>query len=372
MDPDNVLEQVLTGAPDRDRLGTFPREAVDALARCGAFGVAVPAVHGGDDGSARDLGALAERLGRGCTGARGLLTVQEMVLAALLRWGTAEQRDHWIPRLVSGELVAGFAATEPEAGTELGAVSTTVERDGDELVISGRKVWVTFGSSADVLLVLGTTAAGPVTVLVEADRAGLERVPIRDPLGMRSARLADLVLDSVRVPVANQVAPAGFGLSHVVATALDHGRFTVAWGCVGMADACLRAAVERVAGRDQGGVLLRENPVVRAMLGRAAVAVASARALCERATTSRDERTPEALVATVTAKYAAARAAATASGTAVQLLGAAGCAGDSVAGRFFRDAKIMQIIEGADEVSEVRIGDHLLRSSARPDGGGAL
>ncbi|MFD9637448.1 acyl-CoA dehydrogenase family protein, partial [Streptomyces violascens] len=108
--------------------------------------------------------------------------------------------------------------------------------------MSGRKRWVTFGAVADVFLVLGTYEGKPAAVLVDADRAGVEREPVNGQLGMRGARIAHLSFDHVRVPRRQLVAPPGLGLSHVAGTALDHGRFTVAWGCVGMAEACVEDA----------------------------------------------------------------------------------------------------------------------------------
>lgn len=185
--------------------------------------------------------------------------------------------------------------------------------------------------------------------------------PVRGQLGLRAAMIAHVRFDGVRVPMENLVAPAGFGLSHVVATALDHGRFTVAWGCAGMAAACVDDAAAHTTRRRQRGTPLASHELVRSVLARMAVDATAARQLCAAAASARDAKEPGAVAATVMAKYAAARAAASASQDAVQLLGSAGCAPDSRAGRFFRDAKVMQIIEGSDQVSELHIAEHLLR-----------
>ena len=339
-----------------DRDGAFPRGVVDEMA---AAGWLCSDVDSGGGGSALELGELCARVGAVCTALRGLITVQGMVGAALARWGTAAQRAAWLPAMARGDVLAGFAATEPAAGSALSAVATSVEPDGDSLVVTGRKVWVTCGEIADVYLVLGVLDGGLTTVLVEADRPGVVREPVRGQLGMRAARIAHVALDRVRVPVSNRVAPAGFGLSHVVATALDHGRFTVAWGCAGMARACLDDAVAHARRRTRGGV--GDHQLVRAMLARASVATESAFALCREAARTRGE--VGAVVGAVIAKYAAATAAASVSRDAVQVLGSAGCDPASRAGRFFRDAKVMQIIEGSDEVSELHIADHLLRGA---------
>ncbi|MGW3207640.1 acyl-CoA dehydrogenase family protein [Streptomyces sp. NPDC001135] len=348
-------------AADWDARGSLPADVRGELAATGLLGVGIPASHGGLGGTPEDVGEVAARIGGVCSALRGLLTVQDMVAAALLRWGTRQQRDRWVPRLATGERFAAFAATEEEAGTELGHVRTTVDEDGDHVVVTGRKRWVTFGQSADDVLVLGTTGGRPTAVLVDGDRPGLTREPVTGQLGMRAAHIAHLRFDGVRVPRDNVVARPGLGLSHVVATALDHGRFTVAWGCVGMAETCLETTATHAVARRQGGVRLAEHELIRAQLARCAVETEAARQLCLRAARLREERSPEAVAATIVAKYAAARAAGSAGQGAVSTLGSAGCAPDSTAGRFFRDAKVMEIIEGSAHVAELHIADRLLR-----------
>ncbi|MET0236196.1 MAG: acyl-CoA dehydrogenase family protein [Kibdelosporangium sp.] len=343
-------------AAEWDRQDGFPSHVVKQLATAGCFGTDIPPL---------ELGELSARIGGVCSSVRGLLTVQAMVAAALSRWGTAAQRAQWLPALAGGDHIAGFCATELDAGSDLTEVRTRIDQTGDTLTISGTKRWVTCGEIATVYLVLGVLDGKATTVLVEADRPGVTTERVSDQLGMRAARIAHVRFDSVRVPVTNQIAPAGFGLSHVVSTALDHGRFTVAWGCVGMAEACLHDAARHAVRRTQGKTVLSSHQLVQATLARASVEVESARQLCVAAAVSRSDRSPDAIARTVMAKYAAARAAAVVSQNAVQVLGSAGCAPDSRAGRFFRDAKVMQIIEGSDEVSELHIAGHLLRRFAR-------
>ncbi|GLZ40299.1 acyl-CoA dehydrogenase family protein [Actinokineospora sp. NBRC 105648] len=351
-----LLERARAEAGDWDRVGALPADVVRDVAALGLLGSDVPSRYGGLGRDARELGELCAALGGACSSLRSLVTVQGMVGAALLRWGTEAQRAAWLPALASGALRAGFAATEQGAGTELAAVATEFTRQGGEIVVSGRKLWITFGRFADVFLVLGRYPDGLGAVLVEADRAGVRVEPVHGQLGLRAGGLADVTFDQVRIPAENALATKGFGLSHVVGTALDHGRFTVAWGCVGIAEECLALAARHAATRVQGTTRLVEHQVVRAALGRMLVETESARALCERAADDRGS-----IPRTVTAKYAAARAAAHVSTQAVQVLGAAGCADGAAVARFFRDAKVMQIIEGADEVAEVAIGEHAVR-----------
>ncbi|RYJ31924.1 butyryl-CoA dehydrogenase [Streptomyces sp. L-9-10] len=355
-------------AADWDRTGGLPGSVRGDMAAAGLLGADLPRRYGGAGLGPAALGEVAAHLGGVCSALRGLLTVQGMVAAALARWGTREQRAHWLPRLASGELTAGFAATEQAAGSALGAVETRIEDSGDgaDIKVSGRKKWITFGEVADVFLVLGKSRGKSATVLVEADRTGVSREPVTGQLGMRAARIAHVTFDAVRVPRSHLVAPPGLGLSHVAATALDHGRFTVAWGCVGMAEACVADAATHAATRSQGGVPLADHQLVRSLLARCAVETAGARELARRAAEFRAPGAGRGVTETIVAKYAAAAAAASVSRDTVQILGSAGCEPDSRPGRHFRDAKVMEIIEGAQHVSELHIADRLLRQFGAP------
>jgi methoxymalonate biosynthesis protein len=365
MDLTQFAAWVRAEATGWDQLGRLPEHAVKAVAGQGLLGIDVAEEHGGHGGTPFDLGEACAQLGAVCSAVRGLVTVQGMVAAALARWGTVSQRELWLPALAHGEHVAGFAATEQEAGTDLTAVSTVIEPAGPMVTVTGAKRWVTCGQSATVFLVLGVLDGLPATVLVESDRQGVVVEPVRDQLGMRAAGIAHVRFGSVRAPKDNLVAPKGFGLSHVAATALDHGRFTVGWGCVGMAEACLDDAAAHAVRRTQNGVALAEHQLVRSMLARATVDTDAARRQCLAAAKARQDGEPDAIAKTVIAKYAAARTAAAVSSDAVQILGSAGCDPGSRAGRFYRDAKVMQIIEGAEQVSELHIADHLLRRYRR-------
>ncbi|MEU5980235.1 acyl-CoA dehydrogenase family protein [Streptomyces sp. NPDC047315] len=357
-------------ADDWDRSGALPEAVRGAVARAGIFGVGLPKHYGGSGGGPVEVGDVCVQLGGVCSALRGLLTVQEMVAAAVLRWGTAAQRELWLPLLAHGARFAAFAATEAGAGTDLAGVQTRIDEDGDELVVTGRKLWVTFGRTADVFLVLGLASGGLWALLVDGDRPGVRRQSVSGQLGMRAAEIAHVDFDGVRVSRDRAIGPPGSGLTHVVGTALDHGRHTVAWGCVGMAEVCVTAAADHAVQRLQRGVPLAEHQLVRAELARTAVRSRAARALCARAAELRAQGDPGALAETVVAKYAAADAATAVSAAAVQILGAAAIAPESLVGRFFRDAKVMELIEGSSFVSELHIGERLLRRHGfRPSAG---
>ena len=305
------------------------------------------------DVDARDelaLGELAELAGAADSSLRSVLTVHWMVTRAVRRWGDGRDRG-----------IAAFCLTEDAAGSDGGAVRTSLRADGEDWVLDGRKRWVTGAGVADVFLVIARAEQGPTAVLVPAAAVRLE--PVEGQLALRGATVADVVLEGVRVPRAETVGPPGFGWSHVAGTALDHGRYTVAWGSVGTAQACLTAAARHAAVREQFGARLAEHQLIRRHLSEMAVRTAAARALCREAARSRQEKRPTALHDTMLAKYAASTAAFDAADRAVQVLGAAGIAAGDVE-RHFRDARVTRIIEGSDEMQQLALAEAALREAA--------
>ncbi|MEV4256665.1 acyl-CoA dehydrogenase family protein [Spirillospora sp. NPDC049652] len=345
-----------------DREEHLPRDVVERLAKAGHLGAAVPARYGGAGLDAVTLGLLHGEAGRACSSVRSLLTVHSMVAHALDRWGTAEQRRHWLPRLADGTTLGAFAVTEPDAGSDLGSVTTAARRDGDGYVLSGLKHWITFGQYADLFLVLARLdGGGHAAFLVEHDRPGLDVRPMTGALGTRASMLARVRLDGCRVPAANLVGRPGFGLSAVVATALELGRYSVAWGCAGLAEACLRAALTHADARHQFGGPLNGHQLVQRMLADMATGATAARLLCLRAGRLREAGDPASVHATWMAKYFASTVASRAAGDAVQIHGARGIGPDAPVQRYLRDSRVMEIIEGSTQVQQVVLAESAYR-----------
>jgi alkylation response protein AidB-like acyl-CoA dehydrogenase len=348
-----------------DRDATVAPELVGALAEAGYLGATVAREHGGLGLDDAGYGLLCAELGRHCVSARSLVTVGNMVAHAIARWGTAGQRARWLPRLASGQALAGFCLTEPETGSDGAAVRTAVAESGDELAVSGRKRWVTGGLLAHVFLVVGRAAQGPTAVLVERDTPGLRVAGIPERmLGMRGAMLADVSLDGCRVPRENRLGPAGMGFSHVAASALDHGRHSIAWGCVGIAEACVALSAARVQARRQFGAALAEHQLVRRLLSDMTVDARAARLLCLAAAEARSRREPESALQTMAAKYFAARAAFHAADAAVEIHAGLGCGDGCPAERHLRDARVLRVIEGTEEIHQLAICELALREHA--------
>jgi glutaryl-CoA dehydrogenase (non-decarboxylating) len=344
-------------ADRRDREQKLEAAVVRELAAQHLLAAELAAEHGGRGLDALGLGLLMEELGRSCSSVRSLATVHGMVAHTLARWGTREQRETWLPRLGRGEWLAALAVTEPLAGSDLASVQTRAVRDGDDYVVTGDKRWITCGQIADGFLVLAASDAGPIALLVRSDAPGLAIEPIHGMLGTRGSMLAALQLRACRVPATAVVGRPGLGLSWIIATALDHGRFTVAWGAVGIAQACLEASLRHAMSRSQFGAPLVEHQLVRRMLSEMTADTRAARLVCLHAARLRQSRHTDSVAETSLAKHVAARTAMRVAHDAVQIHGALGCSDERSVERHFRDAKVMEIIEGSNEMHQIHITD---------------
>jgi glutaryl-CoA dehydrogenase (non-decarboxylating) len=344
-----------------ERDGGIPQDLVAGLSRAGYLGATVGPAFGGPGMDDVTFGLLCEELGAACSSVRSLLTVHNMVAAAVARWGDAALRESWLPRLATGEATAAFCLTEPGTGSDAGSVACAFEDTRDGWTVTGHKLWVTYGQRADVFLVIGRSSAGPVAALVERRTPGLEIRPLEGQLGLRAALLAEVLLDGCRVPKAATLGRPGFGFSAVASTVLDHGRYSVAWGCVGIARACLDAASAYASTRRQFGTELRDHQLVRRMISDMVVDTEAARLMCVEAGRLRAAGDPGAIQATMAAKYFAARILPRVTNDAVQIHGANGVDPAYAVERHFRDAKIMQIIEGTDQMHQLNIAEAALR-----------
>jgi glutaryl-CoA dehydrogenase (non-decarboxylating) len=340
-----------------DRSGALERAVIDALRREGFLGCLLPAESGGLSMDHVTYGLLTAEVARVCSSARTLMTVHGLVETAVQRWGSVETRSALLPELAAGRQLGAFALSEPRAGSDAGALETEIRRDGHHLVISGEKSWVSFGQIADIILLFGRSTEGITAVLIPGDCPNLVRVPVGTMVGTRGSMMAHLRLDNCRVPARAVIGRPGFGFSHVAAAALDHGRYSVAWGAVGIIDACLHACAEFTRERAQFSSLLKDQPLMRARLTRMAVMARAGRLLCTEAGRLRDVGSPAAIKETMAAKYFASKAAVYAANEAVQIHGARGLMEEAGVERLLRDAKVTEIIEGSSDILELLLGE---------------
>ncbi len=350
-----VDREIVPRADEYDAEERFP---ADLIAKMGARGYLNAVPDDEADGGCRDaisFGLLCEELGRGCASARTLVTVHNMSLVALHRWGGEVVRRDWIHRLGAGELIAAFALSEPDAGSDASSLATTAVRDGTMYALNGCKKWISFGQIADVFLLFARLDGHVSAFLVERTTPGLEIRPIQRLSGCRASMAAELRLIDCRVPLAHLVGPPGTGWQYVAATALDNGRYSVAWGCVGLAQACLEAALAYAAARRQFGQPLGSHQLIQRLIADMVTDVEAARLLCYQAGCLRQRRDPASLLATNVAKYYCSLAGSRVAAAAVHVHGANGFTSAFPVQRHWRDAKIMEIIEGSNEIQQVMI-----------------
>ncbi|GAB4199303.1 MAG: acyl-CoA dehydrogenase family protein [Roseiflexaceae bacterium] len=357
-------ERIAPFADAWDREERFPPEMIRAMASEGFLGAVVPRDSGGTGSDMITFGLLHEQIGRGCSSARSLLTVHSMATYAVHRWASRALKAKYLAALVEGGLIGAFGLSEPNVGSDAGAIETTARPDGDRYLLSGCKKWTTFGQVADLFLVFARCDGKHTAFLVERDTPGLTVKPLGGILGTRASMLAELRLEECAVPKANQIGGLGFGLAAIATSALDIGRYSVAWGSVGIAQACLEASVRYSSERRQGGALLKEHQLIRQLISQMLTNVSAARLLCLQAGALKDSGNPNTVMETWVAKYFASTTAMKAALDAVQIHGANGCSADYAVQRYMRDAKVMEIIEGSTQLQEITIAEYAYASQA--------
>ncbi|HYO14781.1 MAG TPA: acyl-CoA dehydrogenase family protein [Thermoanaerobaculia bacterium] len=350
-----TAQEISPHADRWDREEAIPPALVGKLRDRGYLGSNVAPEHGGLGRDMITYGLLTEEIARGCSSVRSLLTVHDMVAHAIQRWGSRDLKDRYLPRMAKGEILGALALSEPNAGSDAKSVETAAVEDGDSWVLNGRKKWTTFGQIAGLFLIFAQVEGKPAAFLVEREIPGFTVYPLKGIVGTRASLLAELFLEDCRVPRASLLGRVGFGISHVAAAALEQGRYSVAWGSVGIAQACLDACQAYTATRKQFGVPLVDHQLIRALLTDMIVDVRAARLLCLRAGWLRETGDPSAPAETMAAKYFASRVATRAANDAVQIHGANGLSEEYPVARYLRDSKVTEIIEGSTQIQQITI-----------------
>lgn len=351
-------ENIVPRATEIDREQYFPRELIALMVERGYLGLPIPEEFGGGGCDMVTYGLLNEEIGRGCSSARTLLTVHGMAAQAVLRWGTKAQRERWLPEMATGKLIGAFALSEPLVGSDARRIQTEARRQAGGYLLNGQKKWISFGQIADLFLIFARCEEKEAAFIVERSAPGVEVRPIHGMLGTRGSMMAEVHLRDCAVPESNLIARLGFGFSHVATSALDQGKYSVAWGCVGLAQACLEATLRYVDERRQFGAYLKDHQLVQEMITEMMVNTRAARLLCLRAGHLKDTKASNAIMETAIAKLFASRAASKAANDAVQIHGANGCSSSFPVERYLRDAKIMEIIEGTTQIQQIAIAKY--------------
>ena len=341
-----------------DREQKHPDSIIALLAKSGYLGSTLPLKYGGKAWDFITFGLLNEALGRGSSALTDLITVQAMVSMTLLKWGTDEQREIWLPKLARGETIGAFALTEPGAGSAIESLETKFRRiDGsNNLILNGQKKWISYGQVAGLFLVFGNLEQKPLACLISRGTPGLEIEPINEMLGFRAAGLAQIHFHDVEVASNNLVGKPGYALSHVAPVGLQYGRISTACSATGLLRGCFEESICYAGTRKIANQTLGNIGVIQSMIARMGTDLEAARLLCYAACRAEDEHLPESFAKTLMAKYHSSRAAVRAAANAVQIRGASGCHESSRVARYYRDAKLMEILEGTTQVHEHLIG----------------
>jgi butyryl-CoA dehydrogenase len=359
--------EIAPHAREWDRAETMDREIVAKLAEVGFLGAVLPEEHGGMGLDTISYCLVMEELGRADSSVRGIVSVNlGLVGKTIVRWGTEEQKQEWLPRLVSGDALGCYALTEPEAGSDPASLRTRAERDGGDWVLSGSKIFITLGSWAGLALVFarsgGEGAGGITCFLVPTNNPGFEARRIEGKLGLRAQDTAELFLDGVRVPDSARLGGEGEGFK-VAMSALDNGRISLAAGCAGICQGCLDACVAYASERRQFGKPIGSFQLVQELIAEIGVDTEAARLLAWRAAALADAGESHTLESSV-AKYFCSEAAVRAANAAVQVHGGYGYVDEYPVGKYLRDARVTTLYEGTSQIQKLIIGRALTGENA--------
>lgn len=364
-----VLEEVRPRAVQLDDRSDYPQDLHDILARERLFGLSIPKEYGGGGMSAVASCAFIEELAK-VSGAISLMGAYvDLVALPILLGGSDELKSRFIPGLCSGESKGGYAISEPDAGSDPAALATTAERRGDVFVLNGAKRFIGNAGLADFYVVFARTsdegAKGISAMVVDAKSPGLSVEPL-ETMGMPGWKLGAPRFEDVEVPAENLIGREGDGFRVAMMT-FDRSRFVVAAQAVGLAQGAIDLALDYAMRRHTMGKPLVEHQGMQFKLAQMEADVAAARALTFQAATFADEGDPRLTKLSSAAKLIASDTAMRVTTEAVQVLGGNGYLKDFPAERMMRDAKVLQIYEGANEIQKMVIARQMVKVASQRD-----
>jgi alkylation response protein AidB-like acyl-CoA dehydrogenase len=367
---DLATAEVAPRAAAGERDGVFPRDILRLLGNAGLLGLPYPEELGGGGQPYETYLQVVEELATAWLAVGLGVSVHTLTCFPLATAGSAEQQDKWLPDMLGGDLLGAYCLSEPGSGSDAAALRTRAERDGAEFVIDGVKAWISHGGQADFYTLFARTsgdhegpdrAAGISCLHVPADTPGVHAGPAEHKMGMRSSVTAQMIFEGARVPAGNLVGERDRGF-RIALAALDSGRLGIAACGVGVAQAALDLAVGYARQRRQFGQPIAGFQGLQFMLADMATAVAAARALYLAAARRKDAGKPFGQQAAM-AKLLATDTAMRVTTDAVQILGGYGYVEDFPAERLMREAKVLQIVEGTNQIQRMVIGRELARQS---------
>jgi alkylation response protein AidB-like acyl-CoA dehydrogenase len=353
-------KEIVERAKQNARNHHFDLDLVKKIADQGYLGAIVPREYGGAGLGYVDYGLVVEEIGRGCSSVRTVISVQtSLVCSAILKWATEEQKQHYLPKLCSGEWLGCFGLTEPDTGSDAAKQKTRAKKTDNGWVINGAKMWISMGNYAKVALIFAQTDPekghrGLACFMVDTDQPGYQASTIEHKMGLHASDTASIALEDVEVSDDQMLGQIGDGFK-VAMSALDSGRYSVAAGCVGICQGCVEESVKYAKEREQFGKPIASFQLVQAMIADMVLKTDASRMLVWRAGFLKDKGRPNTLETSV-AKLHATEAAVECSNTAIQVHGGAGYVDDHPVERYFRDVRVTTLYEGTSQIQKLIIG----------------
>ncbi len=351
-------------AAHHDETSEFPWENMRGLAEMGMLGLGIDEEFGGSGGTNRQTAIVVEEISRACAATATTFGAHVSLCTQFINmFGTEGQKRQFLTPLVSGEMMGAFALTEPETGSDAAAMHTTGVASGGSYVLNGSKTFITNAEEAGVLVVMSSIdrslgARGINAMIVEKDSPGLSVNPLHGKMGIRASSTAEVVFENCSVPMENRLGDEGNGFRETMAV-LNASRLTIAAQCVGIAQAAYDSALAYVQQRRAFGQRLADFQGLQWMLVDMATSIETSRLLTHKAATLMDAELPFITEVSM-AKLHASRVAVECADKSVQMHGGIGYFAPTDAERFYRDAKVMEIYEGASEVQRLIIARNLI------------
>ncbi len=366
-----VRSEVLPREAEIDEKDEIPEALRKQAAEMGLFGFAIPEEFGGLGLTMQQEEALVVELSYAAPAFRSMLgTNNGLAGQILVMAGTDEQKQQWLPRIASGEVIASFGLTEPDAGSDPSSLKTTARIDGDEFVLDGTKRWITNAPAAHLVMIFarvlnGDTDEGISAFAVPTDTPGVEVGPKDHKMGQAGSLTSEIYLTGVRVPASVRV--GGDQGYRIAMSSVARGRLSVASICVGMMRRLLDESTEFAIGRRQGGSRIADYQLIQALLAESATELYAAEAMLSRATKAFDDgtiaRTEPSIV-----KYYASEAVGRVADRAVQIHGGMGYMRGVAVERLYRDARLFRIYEGTSQIQQLIIGRGVVRAAEKANG----
>ena len=353
--------EIVPRAGENSRNHHFDVDLVRQIAAQGYLGAIVPPQYGGAGLDYVTYALICEQIGRGCSAMRTVISVQtSLVCSTILKWGTEEQKQHYLPKLCSGEWLGCFGLTEPDTGSDAAnQKSRAVHQDDGSWRINGSKMWISLGNYASVALIFAQTDPslghkGLACFLVDCDQPGFLPSEIKGKMGLWASDTATIALDDVTAGADSMLGGVGDGFK-VAMTALDSGRYSVAAGCVGICQGSVDESVKYATERHAFQRPIASFQLVQDMIAEMVVRTDAARLLVYRAGALKDAARPSTTETSI-AKLFASEAACWCADRAIQVHGGAGYVDDHPVERYFRDARVTTLYEGTSQIQRLIIG----------------